>query len=185
MFDAFIASLQSLALSSGPLGIFFASFLAGSIFPLPSEVVMFAQGLVGLKLIEITIIGGLGLSLGSIIGYYLGKLGRSFLEKYGKFFFVSPSRLKFLDRWFKKWESYAVLIGRAIPLIPYKIFSIACGLTKLDFKKYFPLTLIASFPRSFLLAYFGSLVSSTQNIPLTLTVIAIFFLLPGLIERMR
>lgn len=183
MLESLIEIVKSFILSSGDFGIFFGNFLASSIIPIPSEAVLFAQGAVGLEILKITILGAIGSTLGSLICYYIGRYGRNFLEKYGKYFFVSSEKLKFGERWFKKWGNYTILVSRIIPVIPFKIFSIASGILKMKFKSYFILTLVGSFPRCFLLAYFGFLVSS--NIYLSILAIAILFAIPALIDRIK
>ncbi|MGC8812204.1 MAG: YqaA family protein [Candidatus Aenigmatarchaeota archaeon] len=183
MLESLLEIVKTFIVSSGDLGIFFGNFLASSIIPIPSEAVLFAQGAVGLEIVKITVLGATGSTLGSLVCYYTGRYGRNFLEKYGKYFFVSPEKLKFSEKWFKKWGSYTVLISRIFPVIPFKIFSIASGVLKMNLKTYLLLTLIGSFPRCFLLAYFGFL--SSTNIYLTILAVAILFAIPALIDRIK
>ncbi|MEM7825626.1 MAG: DedA family protein [Candidatus Aenigmatarchaeota archaeon] len=183
MIESLFEAIKSFIMSSGDFGIFFGNFLASSILPIPSEAVLFAQGASGLEIVKVTILGAIGSTLGSLVCYYLGKYGRNFLEKYGKYFFVSSDKLKFSEKWFKKWGNYTVLVSRVIPVIPFKIFSIASGILKMNLKTYFVLTFIGSFPRCFLLAYFGFLASS--NIYLSILAIAILFAIPTLIDRIK
>jgi membrane protein DedA with SNARE-associated domain len=183
MLESLIEMVKSFIISFGDLGIFIGNFLSSSIIPIPSEAVLFAQGAVGLELVKITVLGAIGSTLGSIVCYYIGRYGRNFLEKYGKYFFVSSEKLKFSEKWFKRWGSYTILVSRIIPVIPFKIFSIASGILKMNFKTYLALTFIGSFPRCFLLAYFGFL--SSTNIYLTILAIAILFAIPALIDRIN
>ncbi|MCS7106070.1 MAG: DedA family protein [Candidatus Aenigmarchaeota archaeon] len=183
MLESLIEAIKSFIVSFGDFGIFFGNFLASSIVPIPSEAVLFVQGASGLEIFKVTVLGTLGSTLGSLVCYYIGRYGRNFLEKYGKYFFVSSEKLRFSERWFKKWGSYTVLVSRIIPVIPFKMFSIASGILKMELKNYFFLTLIGSFPRCFLLAYFGFLVSS--NVYLSILAIAILFAIPAFIDRIK
>jgi len=165
-------------------GIVIGTFLSSSIFPLPSEAVLVSAGLLGISPILIAIFGGIGSSLGSIVGYWLGKGSNSFLKKYGKYFLIDPKNLRFVESWFKRWGNLSILIGRIIPFIPYKIFSVGCGFGKINFKNFFVFTLIGSIPRCFLLSYFGFLIALTRNVYLTLASFLAFLILPSLIEKL-
>ncbi len=164
-------------------GIVLGTFLSSSILPIPSEAILVSAGLVGISPLLIGIFGGIGSSLGSLVGYQIGKSGNLFLKKYGKYFLVDPKNLKFVENWFKKWGDVSILIGRIVPFIPYKIFSIGSGLGKMNMKKFFILTLIGSIPRCFLLSSFGFLVSLSKNIYLTIACFLTFLALPPLIEK--
>lgn len=67
----------------GYVGMFLASFLAGSFIPFSSELVMGALQLAGLSVVQLLIWGTLGNTLGSCFNYWLGHLGNMHLiEKY-------------------------------------------------------------------------------------------------------
>lgn len=175
--------IQEIVESYGFAGIIFGTFLSSSILPIPSEAVLVSAGLIGISPLFIGIFGGIGSTLGSLVGYQLGKGGNFFLKKYGKYFFINQKNLKFVESWFKKWGDISILIGRIIPFIPYKIFSIGSGLGKMDIKKFFIFTLIGSIPRCFLLSSFGFLVSLSKNIYLTIACFLAFLAIPLLIEK--
>jgi len=186
MIDVIIEMIRNITFNFGEIGVLIGMFLGSSIIPVPSEAILVAAGALGLSTITVAIFGGVGSALGAVVGYYIGKIGgRPFLEKYGKYFFIDPKKLKFIDKWFKRWGIYAVLIGRIIPLIPHKVFSIGSGFGNMDFKKFFVFTLVGSIPRCFLLSYFGFLLSETRNIPLIIITLAIFFAIPVLIDRIN
>jgi len=160
-----LESIHELILELGPLGIFIGMFLESSVVPVPSEAVLVAAGVLGFSILDITVFGGLGSTAGAIVGYYIGRYGgRPFLNRYGKYFFITSGKLAFVDKWFNKWGAYSVLVSRLIPFVPYKIFSIASGIGKIKFSTFVIFTLIGSIPRSFILGYFGSLLYTTQNI---------------------
>lgn len=179
IFGELIPAVQQLVLDLGPLGIFLGMFLESSVIPVPSEVVLVAAGAIGFSVWDIAILGGLGSTAGGIIGYGIGRYGgRPFLDKYGKFLFITEKKLRFVDKWFEKWGNYSVLISRLIPLIPFKIFSIAAGIGRMDFKYFVIFTLIGSIPRAFILGYFGSLLMTMENVFLMILIIIILVSLP-------
>lgn len=65
------------------VGMLISAFLAGSIFPLSSEVVMLALLAAGLDPWQLVIYGTIGNVLGSMLNYGIGMLGRiDWIEKY-------------------------------------------------------------------------------------------------------
>ena len=76
-------SLITLLTDYGYIGMFISAFLAGSIFPLSSEVVMLALMAAGLDPWQLVIYGTIGNTLGSMFNYCIGTLGRmDWIEKY-------------------------------------------------------------------------------------------------------
>ena len=67
----------------GYWGMLASAFLAGSFFPLPSEVVMSGLQAAGLDPIPLVIYGSIGNVLGSLFNYGVGRLGKmEWIEKY-------------------------------------------------------------------------------------------------------
>lgn len=76
-------SLITLLTDYGYIGMFISAFLAGSIFPLSSEVVMLALMAAGLDSWQLVVYGTIGNTLGSMFNYWIGTLGRmDWIEKY-------------------------------------------------------------------------------------------------------
>lgn len=173
VFDQVLQFIRDL----GPFGVFIGMFLESSVVPIPSEVVLVGAGAIGLNLIEIAIYGGIGSAFGGLVGYYIGKyIGRWFLDKFGRYFLITEEKLSFVDRWFKRWGDEATLIARLIPLIPFKVFSIAAGIAKMDVKKFFVFTLIGAIPRSYLLALLGNKLLSSENLFIIIAFLIILFI---------
>lgn len=75
--------LVGLLISYGDWGMFIAALLAGSILPFSSEAVMTGLMLVGVPPIKLFIYGTLGNAIGSMLNYYVGRLGKmEWIEKY-------------------------------------------------------------------------------------------------------
>jgi len=131
----------------GLLGVFTLSFLETLFAPLPSEVVLpFAGYLAYLEnnlyfLILAIFVGAIGNTLGSIPLYYLGYLGRPFVEKYGKYFFISKKRLRIAEEWFNKNSLLTIFLFRFLPGFR-SLISIPAGTFKTEMKRYLLLTFL-------------------------------------------
>lgn len=78
-----IQELINFLIDYGYIGMLVSGFLAGSIFPLSSELVMLALMAAGLDPWQLVIYGTIGNALGSMFNYWIGSLGRiDWIEKY-------------------------------------------------------------------------------------------------------
>lgn len=78
-----IQELINFLIDYGYIGMLVSGFLAGSIFPLSSELVMLALMAAGLDPWQLVIYGTIGNALGSMFNYWIGTLGRiDWIEKY-------------------------------------------------------------------------------------------------------
>jgi membrane protein YqaA with SNARE-associated domain len=76
-------SITAFLVQYGCVGMFFAAFLAGSVFPFSSEVVMAALQTAGVDPIQLIIWGTLGNVGGSMFNFWVGHLGRmEWIETY-------------------------------------------------------------------------------------------------------
>lgn len=76
-------SLIAILTDYGYIGMFVSAFLAGSIFPLSSELVMLGLMAAGLDPWLLVAYGTVGNALGSMFNYWIGSLGRiDWIEKY-------------------------------------------------------------------------------------------------------
>jgi len=74
-------------------------------------------------------------------------LGREYVEQ--KFKLKSDQAAKAR----KKTSVLEIFAWRINPLVPFRIMDLGFGITKVDFRKYFPMVMIASLPRIFWLQY--------------------------------
>ncbi len=122
--------------SLGYFGIFFLMFLESTVFPIPSEVVMIPAGYLAYKgemniyiVILLGILGSLG---GALFNYFFAlKFGRTFLLKYGKYFFVSHESIEKTEKFFKNHGHISTFSGRLIPGLRHYI-SLPAGLAKMN-----------------------------------------------------
>jgi len=69
----------------GLIGLFIAAFVAGTLIPFNSEIVLSAVLIAGADLMTALVVATIGNSLGGLVTYYMGHIGKpEWLEKYGK-----------------------------------------------------------------------------------------------------
>ncbi len=160
-------ALAELISKHGDLGTFVAMFLESSIIPIPSEVVIVGAGAIGVPFYSIVVFGALGSALGAMVGYAIGYYGgRPVVLKFGKYIFITHSRLEKAEAFAQKYGAWSVLLGRILPIVPFKVFSIASGLTRIPFVPFAVCTLIGVIPRLILLALFGAVVAQYLKVVL-------------------
>ncbi len=77
--------LTDILVNYGYWGMLLAAFLAGSVFPFSSEVVMVALLGMGLHPVQLLVFGTVGNVLGGMFNYSIGRMGRTdWIEKYLK-----------------------------------------------------------------------------------------------------
>ena len=149
--------LTGLIAKLGDLGVFLAMFFESCIVPIPSEVIIIGAGALGIPLASVLIFGALGSTLGAMVGYALGRYAAMpMLLKFGRFILIKPHHIYKAEEFARKYGAASVFIGRVLPIIPFKVFSIAAGITRIPFVPFVFCTLLGVLPRIFLLALFGA-----------------------------
>ena len=88
--------------------------------------------------------GSVGYLIGSIGGWYLGAaLGRPWLERHGRWLHLNEAKLDKAERWFDRWEEWAVFIGRLTP-VARSFISVPAGVFRARLGPYVWLTLLGS-----------------------------------------
>jgi len=102
-------------------GVLFAGlFLEFMALPFPGETTLTYSGFLSYKgilhLASVIGIGYLGTTLGMTLTYGIGRAaGMPFLNKYGKWIFLTPAKLLMTRRWFNKYGAKLLFIGYFIP----------------------------------------------------------------------
>ncbi len=136
--------------------------LIDAVFPAASELVMLYGGalasgalthrvdvlgwhVTGLEAyLAVVIAGVLGYQLGSIGGWIIGdRGGRPFLERRGRWLHLTHERLERAEKWFERWDDWAVLVGRITP-VARSFISIPAGVFEMPFRRYNVLTLVGN-----------------------------------------
>lgn len=163
MISQILESISGFALyvidSMGYLGVFLLMALESFNIPIPSEVIMPFAGFLAaegsMSFWWVVMLGAVGNLVGSIFNYYLGYFGgRSFLIKFGKYFFVHEKDLMMADKWFAKFGLRAVFFSRMLPVVRTFI-SLPAGITKVPFIRFAVYTFLGVIPWSIALAYVG------------------------------
>jgi membrane protein DedA with SNARE-associated domain len=152
----------------------FLLMLVDAVFPAASELVMVYAGalaagvfthhvsLFGSRIgshaaayVVLALAGTIGYLVGSIVGWAIGYYGgRPLLERRGRWLHLTPATLDRAERWFDRWDDWAVLIGRVTPVVR-SFVSIPAGVFRMPLGRYTVLTLIGSAVWCFALAGAG------------------------------
>jgi len=104
--------------------------------------------------------GTLGYTLGALLGWWIGvRGGRPYLERHGRWLHLNEAKLERADRWFDRWEDWAVFLGRITPVVR-SFVSIPAGIFGAPLARYTLLTLLGSAIWCFSLAAVGWLLGS-------------------------
>ena len=147
--------------AGGYLGIVVLMAIESACIPLPSEIIMpFAGYLVStgrFTLIGAATMGALGCNVGSTVAYYVAASGgRKAFERWGSYVLVSHAEIDHAERFFARYGSITVFIGRLLPLIRTFI-AFPAGLARMPMMKFQIYTFLGSWPWCFALAYIGFL----------------------------
>ncbi len=135
-------ALAALAPTWGYLLIFVFMAVESSFIPFPSEVVMIPAGFLaargelqgGSPLVCLSVavgVGILGSLAGAFVNYYLALwVGKPFLEKYGKYFFIKPEPLARACEVFNRYGAATTFVCRLVPVIR-QLISIPAGISRM------------------------------------------------------
>jgi membrane protein DedA with SNARE-associated domain len=94
--------------------------------------------------LAIVLAGTIGYTLGSIGGWAIGFYGgRPYLERHGRWLHLNAAKLDKAERWFERWEDWAVFLGRLTPLVR-SFVSVPAGVFEAPFVRYTVLTFLGS-----------------------------------------
>jgi membrane protein DedA with SNARE-associated domain len=127
--------------------------------PIPSEIIMpfagYALAHSQMQLILLATLASLASNIGSIPAYWIGaKGGRPLVERYGSYVLLSKRDLDLADRFFSKYGSLTVLVGRMLPIVRTFI-ALPAGIARMNQTRFHIYTFIGSWPWCYALAYAG------------------------------
>lgn len=163
MFEKILGVLATFTIwvisSGGYVGIAILMAIESACIPLPSEIIMpFAGYLVSTGRFDLYLAataGAIGCNLGSIVAYEIGKRGgRPVAERWGRYLLIGPGELDAADRFFARWGSIAVLIGRLLPVIR-SFIAFPAGVARIRLVPFHVYTFLGSWPWCFGLAWVG------------------------------
>jgi len=137
--------------TGGPLLLFGMMIIQALAIPIPSELVLIAGGL-ALQFPIGWLVGAAGSIVAAVLSFYISKKGgRGLAIK-----LVGAKGIEFADNWFNRWGSWAVLLGRFAPFIPFDAISYGAGLTSMKLKSFLVPTVIGALPRTLFYTYLGT-----------------------------
>jgi membrane protein DedA with SNARE-associated domain len=175
------SSLTSFVRDHGIYAVF-VLMLVDAVFPAASELVMLVGGAVAAgafsasislfgadvsrgfwSFVVVSLAGTLGYLIGSIAGWWIGLIGgRPLLERHGRWFHLTRDQLGRAERWFDRYEDWAVLLGRITPVVR-SFVSIPAGVFRVGLGRYTALTLAGSAVWCFAFAGVGWAVGSSYK----------------------
>lgn len=161
--------------------------------PIPSELIFgFAGYLVYLGRIDFNLAVVAGVSgglIGSIIAYLVGYYGgQPFVEKHGRYIFLSRQHMELAQKWFDRYGLQMVFYSRLLPVLRTFI-SLPAGFAGVNFVKFIVYTALGSIPWTIALIYAGRLLGENWQkinaighqasliVMIGLVIIALYFLL--------
>lgn len=143
----------------GYLAVFVLMAVESACIPLPSEIIMPFAGYLAFKgdfsLIWVATVGAIGCNAGSTIAYVVAaKGGRRAVERWGRFVLIRQEELTTAERFFYRYGSITVFVGRLLPVIRTFI-AFPAGLARMPMAKFQLFTFLGSWPWCFALAYVG------------------------------
>ena len=167
MLTKFSAVLIGLSAGAAYTVVFLLMVLQSACIPIPSEVIMPFAGYqlahtIG-QLIVLATVASIASNLGSIPAYWLGAWGgRPMVERYGRYILLSRRDLDLSDRFFARYGSITVLVGRMLRIVRTFI-AFPAGIAKMNQVRFHIYTFIGSWPWCFVLAYVGMKLGSRWN----------------------
>ena len=160
----------------GWIGVITGVLAETFLMPVPSSLVPLAAGFLlipqGITLCEaafscfftIGLAGSIGATLGAFFGYGIGYFGgRLIIGRYGRYLGVSLHEIEKISmkmRW-KNNEKAALILLRAIPLVPLSPVSLFAGLIRVNLAKFTFCTFVGAIPRFFVLGLSGWFLGET------------------------
>lgn len=166
MLDNFITWILATVHSWGYTGIFILMALESTVLPVPSEVVLIPAGYLAhqgrMNFWLIVLASTAGSLFGASINYYAALwVGRPFLERWGRYFFVRPQLLHKTDAFFARHGAVSTFTGRLIPGIRHLI-SIPAGLTRMNLAAFAFYTCAGAGLWSLVLTLFGYVLGGNE-----------------------
>ena len=195
-------AIAALAPVWGLAFVFVFMTIESSFIPFPSEVVMIPAGFLAARgeltgsspLVALWLAiaaGTIGSMAGAYINYYLAMwVGKPFLEKYGKYFFVKKEPLERACEVFNRYGAMTTFICRLVPVIR-QLISVPAGISRMPLFSFSFFTALGAGIWTAILAFVGYAIgrtagdisylelvtrgkeSATANLPLVLALAAV------------
>jgi membrane protein DedA with SNARE-associated domain len=151
-------------------------FVESTLLPLPSELILpFAGFLISDHSIEplthrewnfwiVVVVGVAANTTGSLCGYFLGtKLGRPFLDRWGRYLLVRKHEVDEAERFFAKWGSPTAFFSRLLPGVR-SIVSFIAGVSHMPLGRFTIYSTLGAIPWTIALVYAGTVLGSNWTL---------------------
>lgn len=166
-------AIAALAPTWGLVFVFVFMTIESSFIPFPSEVVMVPAGFLAARgelgfaampaLCAAVIVGIIGSLVGAYINYFLAlKVGKPFLVRYGKWFFIKPEPLDRACEVFNKYGAATTFICRLVPVIR-QLISIPAGISRMPLGEFSLFTGLGAGIWTAILAVIGYILGRTAG----------------------
>ena len=161
-------AIAALAPTWGLVFIFVFMAIESSFIPFPSEVVMIPAGFLCARgeMPSLTLaiaVGILGSLAGAYVNYYLALwVGKPFLEKYGRYFFIKPEPLAKACEIFNRYGAATTFVCRLVPVIR-QLISIPAGIARMPLKPFTLFTGLGAGIWTAILAFVGYALGRTAG----------------------
>lgn len=187
MIHEYAQMLVDLIFDWGYIGIFLLMAIESSFIPFPSEIVLIPAGYLAstgeMNIVFIMLTGLAGSLVGAFVNYFLAlTLGRKFLLKYGKYFFIKEEALRKMESYFFKHGHISTFTGRLIPGIR-QLISIPAGLARMNKLEFASYTALGAGIWALVLVLLGYFIGENQELiheylqEITMAVIFILFII--------
>ncbi len=167
----------------GPSALVILAFCESSFFPIPPDVLLIALGVSRPnRALYYAMLCSIGSVVGGLLGYYIGMqlfqhVGRPILD-----FYNAMGQFERVQELYREYDFWAVSIAGFTP-IPYKVFTIAAGVTRIDLGVFVLASAVSRSARFFLVGglirKFGSSIRSFIERYLNILSIVFVVLLVG------
>lgn len=180
--DSLVAILTELFRTYGYLAVFIGVMLENAGIPLPGETVLLfagfqaAQGDFAISLV--IVLAAFGAVLGDNFGYWLGSIGgRPFVERYGRYVFVTAARVDVAERYFQRYGPVTVYFARFIAGL--RVFgALVAGISHMHYRTFFTYNLLGAVSWATVMGLLGyflghswrALIATVKRIDLALAV---------------
>ena len=162
-----------------PIASFILMILQSIVAPIPSVVIVFVNAAL-FGWFKGAILSFISALSGACLCFYIARLlGRDVVEK-----LVSKTSINKVDKFFKEYGSYTVLIARLLPFVSFDLISYAAGLTGMSFLKFFIATALGQLPTKLIYSYAGeAFIGNIENIIAIILIISSLVVLAMLIKK--
>ncbi len=111
--------IEQYMLAYGYWAVFFGVMLENAGLPVPGETILLVAGYFAstgvFRVPLVMLVAAMGAVVGDNIGFAIGHhYGRGFLLRVGRFFFLTPKRLEYMENYFESHGNKTILVARFI-----------------------------------------------------------------------